>query len=175
MKIWRSQNSLQLTFPAMDCLHRAHTKQSLCQWRPSNDMNLVPPWPVMGLEQAAHLLANTLSSSLSSSSSLAMSSSPPRSSQRSKACPLGWRTSDPQAAPRTEHTRNTPALSLSLWLSLLVFPPCARAPPWRWRRQNWGPFCILCTWLLFCPQSRPCRIYPYHSEWWMIYHFPRPI
>ena len=64
-------------FPAMDCLHSAQMKQAECQCRPSNDINLttenisflssplpsrahlVPPWPVMGLEQLAHLLAKS--------------------------------------------------------------------------------------------------------------------
>ena len=44
--------------PAMDCLHRAHTKQWECQCRPSKEMNLVPPCPVIGLAQQAHRLAN---------------------------------------------------------------------------------------------------------------------
>merc|ERR1719153_1092499 len=34
-------------------------KQSLCQWRPSNEMNRVPPIPVMGLLHAVHRFENS--------------------------------------------------------------------------------------------------------------------
>ena len=44
--------------PAIETLQRAQTKHCECQWRPSNDINLVPPAPVMGLVQAVHRFAN---------------------------------------------------------------------------------------------------------------------
>ena len=45
--------------PAMLFLQRAQRKHCECQCRPSKLMNLVPPWPVMGLLQLVHRLANS--------------------------------------------------------------------------------------------------------------------
>merc|ERR1719432_242140 len=49
-----SSPSVMNPFPTMLDLQDEQMKQSLCQWRPSNEMNLVPPIPVMGLLQAVH-------------------------------------------------------------------------------------------------------------------------
>jgi hypothetical protein len=53
-----SSASVMNPLPTKDVLHEAQMKQSLCQWRSSNEMNLVPPIPVIGLTQEVHLLAN---------------------------------------------------------------------------------------------------------------------
>ena len=40
-----SSLSVMKPFPTMEILQEEHTKQSLCQWRPSNEMKRVPPMP----------------------------------------------------------------------------------------------------------------------------------
>lgn len=40
-----SSLSVMNPLPTMDTLHEEHTKQSLCQCRPSKDMKRVPPMP----------------------------------------------------------------------------------------------------------------------------------
>ena len=54
-----SSPSVMKPFPAMETLHKAQTKHWECQWRPSKDINRVPPAPVMGLVHAVHLLAKS--------------------------------------------------------------------------------------------------------------------
>jgi len=41
-----SSPSVMKPLPTMDTLQEEHTKQSLCQWRPSKAMKRVPPMPV---------------------------------------------------------------------------------------------------------------------------------
>lgn len=50
--------SVMNPLPTRELLHIAQMKQSLCQLRSSKEMKRVPPIPVIGLEQAVHLLAN---------------------------------------------------------------------------------------------------------------------
>ncbi|CAN7986488.1 unnamed protein product [Ixodes hexagonus] len=60
--------SVMNPLPTSELLHMAQMKQSLCQLRSSKEIKRVPPIPatynlrgspVMGLEQAVHLLANS--------------------------------------------------------------------------------------------------------------------
>jgi hypothetical protein len=51
-----SSPSVMNPLPTIEHLQEEQTKQSLCQCLPSNEINLVPPIPVIGLEQAVHLL-----------------------------------------------------------------------------------------------------------------------
>uniref|UniRef100_A0A2M3ZMS3 Putative secreted peptide n=1 Tax=Anopheles braziliensis TaxID=58242 RepID=A0A2M3ZMS3_9DIPT len=54
-----SCSSVMKPRPTSDVLQMAQMKQSLCQWRSSNEMKRVPPMPVMGLVQEVHLFANS--------------------------------------------------------------------------------------------------------------------
>lgn len=54
-----SCSSVMKPRPTSDVLQIAQMKQSLCQWRSSNEMKRVPPIPVIGLVQEVHLLANS--------------------------------------------------------------------------------------------------------------------
>lgn len=54
-----SSPSVMKPRPTSDVLQDAQMKQSLCQWRSSNEMKRVPPIPVMGLQQEVHLLAKS--------------------------------------------------------------------------------------------------------------------
>ncbi|KRY84667.1 hypothetical protein T4D_2618 [Trichinella pseudospiralis] len=51
--------SVMKPWPTSDISHWAHLKQSLCQWRSSNEMNLVPPMAVIGLVHSMQRLANS--------------------------------------------------------------------------------------------------------------------
>jgi hypothetical protein len=53
-----SSASVMKPLPTSEVLQEAQMKQSLCQWRSSNEMNLVPPIPVIGFTHEVHLLAN---------------------------------------------------------------------------------------------------------------------
>jgi len=53
-----SSSSVMKPRPTSDALQMPQMKQSLCQWRSSNEMKRVPPMPVIGLVQAVHRLAN---------------------------------------------------------------------------------------------------------------------
>jgi hypothetical protein len=51
-----SSASVIKPLPTIDVLQEEQTKQLLCQCRPSNEMNRVPPIPVIGLLQAVQRL-----------------------------------------------------------------------------------------------------------------------
>lgn len=53
-----SDPSVIKPLPTKEEWHIAQMKQSLCQFLSSNEINLVPPIPVMGLLHEVHLLAN---------------------------------------------------------------------------------------------------------------------
>ena len=54
-----SSPSVMKPFPAMEHLHCAQTKHWECQCRPSKEMNLVPPAPVMGFVHAVQRFAKS--------------------------------------------------------------------------------------------------------------------
>ena len=47
-----SSLSVMKPLPTMDTLQEVHTKQSLCQCRPSNEMKRVPPMPGLRAKRA---------------------------------------------------------------------------------------------------------------------------